>query len=135
MQKNAAGCIVQAQFALGFCDQNGDQNYPDDPASVLDSCQTTYSTAVVACNAGSKPRRARDINAVNGTTAPMDGLFQYADHDGSGSVSIEEFLALVNATTYGSLTRLEDVAQYLSHFLSFDKDGDLAISSHEVKRS
>ena len=61
-------------------------------------------------------------------TSIFDGIFDFADVDGSGLLELQEFLSLVNFTKNGALTAGSDILDYVKHFFDHDSDGDGSVT-------
>ena len=81
------------------------------------------------------------LNLVGGTnslgqlstyhTSVFDGIFDFADVDGSGLLELQEFLSLVNFTKNVALTAGSDILDYVKHLFDHDSDGDGSVSFDE----
>lgn len=79
-----------------------------------DGSRKTFSRHADACSSGSTD------------------LFQMADSDYSGNLSLTEYLSAVNMTKRGRLTTPEQTREYVKRFLIFDHDGNGFISKQEA---
>lgn len=64
-----------------------------------------------------------------------DGIFDHADLDKSGHITLDEYLAYTKYTHKGSLTEVRDLIRWIRYFHSFDRDEDEAVSLREVMRA
>lgn len=90
-------------------------------------CQATYKEAVSGCSAAAKFKRfTRRQDGANATVVENSSpdLFDHIDADGSGNITLSEYLDFVNFTLKGALDDARIAAQWINHFASFDKDND-----------